>query len=121
MSHYSTKFSLLLVCLCAASANITIAIERMIRKFLWGTGFNHVKWDVVCSPKSEGGLGFRKEDVISEASMIKLAWRLCSSNDGIWATWIKGRYFSNCSLREATQLPRCSVVKRHLQGTRYFT
>ena len=55
-------------------------LRNIQRKFLWsGTQDPHkwamVKWDIICTPKSQGGLGIcnlEKESIVSE---VKLWWR----------------------------------------------
>ena len=46
--------------------------------------FTLVSWDNVCRPKSEGGLGIRKNDEVNRATITKLGWRILTDNDSIW-------------------------------------
>ena len=52
-------------------------IERLMRNFLWfdnleKTNSNLVRWDLVCLPKSEGGLGLRRFKEQNDACMLRL-------------------------------------------------
>lgn len=56
--------------------NVLTGIETKLMAFLWsGCDLNHkcakVKWAMVCAPKDEGGLVFRKLKECNSAAMIK--------------------------------------------------
>ena len=67
-------------------------LDIINRNFLWlpNMGDNGIKvfpfvsWDNVCRPKSEGGLGIRKNDEVNRATITKLGWRILIDNDSIW-------------------------------------
>ncbi|KAK1314859.1 putative ribonuclease H protein [Acorus calamus] len=48
-------------------------ISKIIRAFLWGgpslkRSMHHVRWEIVCTPKIEGGLGLKRiADWLKEA------------------------------------------------------
>ena len=61
-------------------ASMAAKIERLQRDFLWssvgeGKRDHLVSWDVVCKPKSRGGLGFGKISVRNVAFLRKWLWR----------------------------------------------
>ena len=68
-------------------------LEQICSAFLW-TGSElkstnaKVAWKVVCSMKSEGGLGLRDLKEVNMVFGLKLIWRLLSE-DSIWGRWIK--------------------------------
>jgi len=64
-------------------------IEKLQRDFLWGGigeefKYHLVRWDKVCSPISEGGLGFRNLKTFNRALIGKWLWRYGSERDAWW-------------------------------------
>ena len=45
-------------------------------------------WQIVCTPKSQGGLGLRKLDTWNEALMIKNLWNIVAGKESLWVTWV---------------------------------
>ena len=51
-------------------------LEKLQRDFLWGGGGvnkkpRHVKWEVMCTTKDQGGLGLRKLPFLNKALLGK--------------------------------------------------
>ena len=51
-------------------------IEKLIRKFWWGQRgdqrkIHWVKWEDMCEPKSEGGMGFKELALFNDALLAK--------------------------------------------------
>ncbi|GJT71816.1 putative reverse transcriptase domain, reverse transcriptase zinc-binding domain protein [Tanacetum coccineum] len=68
-------------------------IEAVSRGFLWcqgdmKRGKSKVKWDVVCLPKSEGGLGIRRLKTWNVALMTTHIWSILSNRQSLWVNWI---------------------------------
>ena len=81
-------------------SKICLQIERLMGNLLWSanperTRSNLVKWEIVCLPKSEGGLGLRRVKEFNEACMLKLGWYTVTA-DYLWAKWFRARYI-RCS------------------------
>ncbi|CAA7043733.1 unnamed protein product [Microthlaspi erraticum] len=77
-------------------------INSLSSSFLWHgkTGISagaKVAWNLLSSPKIEGGLGIK--DIVSwnNASALKLIWMLFFRAGSIWVAWIRRRYVSNSS------------------------
>ena len=54
--------------------------------------FPLASWDNGCKPKSEEGLGIRKNDDVNKASIVKLGWRILTNNDNLWARIMRDKY-----------------------------
>jgi hypothetical protein len=74
-------------------------IQRLQRKFLCGDGddarkYHAISWDKVLKPKSCGGLGLRRLDVMNQACILKLGWKLSSGSTDWWCEVMRGKYDS---------------------------
>ena len=75
-------------------------LDIINRNFLWlaNMGINENKvfpliaWDGVCTPKSKGGLGIRKNNDANKAAITKLGWRILVDKDSIWARIMWDKY-----------------------------
>jgi hypothetical protein len=72
-------------------------ICRIQRDFLWGgrggvKRINWVKWETICKPKHQGGLGVRDIRVVNISLLTKWRWRLLSDDQQLWKRVIKGKY-----------------------------
>lgn len=45
-----------------------------------------VKWDDVCAPKDEGGLGIKDIEVWNKASISKHLWKIVKNDDSLWVS-----------------------------------
>lgn len=69
---------------------VCTAIERIIRRFIWrdskdGRRIHLIKLDMLCRPKSLGGIGLRSLERHNLASMTKLAWFYVNNLDVRWS------------------------------------
>lgn len=70
-------------------------VESILRAFFWtGADLKHsgakVSWEHLCSPKKEGGLGFKSLQVWNKAAMSKHIWYLVSGGEqSMWCQWVK--------------------------------
>lgn len=60
-----------------------------MKNFLWSAETtrsrrNFIRWQVVCLPTEEGGLGIRRLQEQNEVSFLKLGWQAASSHS-LWA------------------------------------
>ncbi|GJV62569.1 hypothetical protein Tco_1473397 [Tanacetum coccineum] len=89
--------------------SVLINIEQLLRQFLWchgssGKGKSKVAWEIVCLPKSEGGLGIRRLECFNAALMASHIWKFLTLKESLWVKWIheyklKGRNFVITLLR----------------------
>jgi hypothetical protein len=73
------------------------SIRRIQRDFLWGgvrrgKRISWIKWDVVCLPKSKGGLGVRGVRIVNISLLAKWRWRLLSNENMLWKEVIRSKY-----------------------------
>lgn len=75
------------------STKVLKSTEKVLRSFFWAgpdmtsTGAK-VKWEDVCLPKEQGGLGFRKLTDWNKAAMVKNIWAISKKADTLWVHWI---------------------------------
>lgn len=79
-----------------------LLIERLMRNFLWfadpiKSRSNYVRWETICQPKSEGGLGLRRLKGINDACLLKLG-KTAVKDSSLWANWFRARYRRNNSI-----------------------
>ncbi|KAK9983173.1 hypothetical protein SO802_032698 [Lithocarpus litseifolius] len=93
-------------------------IEVMIRKFWWGfssdTRKTHwVKWERLCSPKEDGGMGFKEIEKFNEALLAKQVWCMMNNPDSLCFKVIKASFFPNCSILEANESCWFLCMEKH--------
>jgi hypothetical protein len=94
--------------------NVWREVVRLQRKFLWGgvsnrRKINWVKWEEVCKPKKEGGLGVRDLRLTNLSLLAKWRWKLLQPEEEFWKSIVSAKYGNGvvgvCNLGEE-QLPR---------------
>ena len=97
-------------------------LDKINRKFLWALniGFKEAR-DEVCRPKSEGGLGIRRNEDVNKATITKLGWIILTDKDSLWARitrdkYVKGNNFFNIPKKEGD-----SVVWKEVINNRKYT
>jgi hypothetical protein len=72
-------------------------IQRLQRKFIWGDTedrrkYHAVSWKNITTPKWMGGLGLRNLEVMNQACLIKLVWKLSSGAEEYWCNIMRSKY-----------------------------
>jgi hypothetical protein len=80
-------------------ADVATRIEKIQRNFLWGTTeevakIHLVRWDMVCSPYSHGGLAIKNIRRFNEALLGKWLWRFGVEREAFWRKIIMVKYGS---------------------------
>ncbi|XP_026419860.1 uncharacterized protein LOC113315823 [Papaver somniferum] len=53
-----------------------------------------LKWDKVCVPLEEGGLGIKRLEIVNKSFLMKLLWKLLES-EAEWAVFMRAKYFTD--------------------------
>jgi len=56
------------------------------RKIAW------IKWESICTPKEEGGLGVKRMGAFNLSLLDKWCWRMMVDKEGLWYRVLKARY-----------------------------
>lgn len=78
------------------SSKTFLQIEWLMRNLLWSvdpikSGSNYVRWETICLPKSEGGMGLRRLKELKKACLLKLGWSAVTKTS-LWAKWFSAKY-----------------------------
>lgn len=85
---------------CQFPASLCRAFDSAARQFFWNgkdveRKLSMVAWNVVCKPKSQGGLGIRSFELINKTLLAKLGWALAIGEERLWVKALKAKYFPN--------------------------
>ncbi|CAN1145981.1 Putative ribonuclease H protein At1g65750 [Linum perenne] len=72
-------------------------IDRKIRDFIWvsmagARKIHNIIWNIVCSPKSSGGLGLRSARELNQAFLMKLVWGVLTRPNEFWVKVLRSNY-----------------------------
>ena len=61
-----------------------------------------LSWDKLCTPKADGGLGFKKLKEFNSALLAKQGWWLQQRHNSLVYQVLKSKYFPNCEFSQAS-------------------
>ncbi|GKV09776.1 hypothetical protein SLEP1_g21225 [Rubroshorea leprosula] len=101
---------------------VCMDIDRANREFLWGGSDDKrkiplVRWDVVCTLKEFGGLGFRSTSSMNLALLSKVGWKLATESEPLWIQILKAKYFPNCDFLQAKAKQNASYTWKGILET----
>lgn len=78
-------------------SGVTSDIEKAQRSFIWGEQEGSKKrhainWNQLCKPKDVGGLGIRNLQLMNDAFLSKILWRMHVEPTSLWAQVLLGKY-----------------------------
>ena len=81
-------------------------LTSLMRNFWWGQKNDErkmawISWDKLCTPKSQGGMGFKQIKRFNLALLAKQGWRLQMGGESLLYRVFKVKYFSNCDFIQA--------------------
>jgi hypothetical protein len=65
------------------------------------------KWNIICRPKDQGGLGIEVLDLKNKCLLSKLLFKLLNEDD-VWQELLRNKYLHFKSLAEVTMKPTYS-------------
>jgi len=83
-----------------APISICKEITSLQRRFMWGWDVNEkkiawIKWNTLCKPKKEGGLGIKDVKSFNKALIEKWMWKLKVDSLGMWREVLESKYETN--------------------------
>jgi hypothetical protein len=66
--------------------------------------YHLVKWEIVCMPQDQGGLGVADLRVMNFCLLCKWLWKL-ETTDGLWQQMIRAKYLKNKPLSQRVSKP----------------
>lgn len=88
--------------------SICRAIEQRIASFWWQNGdakrgLHWKSWELLKTRKDAGGMGFKDLITFNRAMLGKQAWRLATSPQALWSRVLKGLYFPDGDIWQASK------------------
>jgi hypothetical protein len=102
MHRCLTNVPLYMLSIYSAPKSVIRRIDIHRKNLLWQSGRdykkNHLaKWEMVCTPKKQGGLGVLDLNCMNVALLSKWLWNIENSN-GLWQEIIKAKYIKDVPL-----------------------
>jgi hypothetical protein len=77
-----------------------------------------INWGRLCSPKDEGGMGFRDLHCFNLALLAKQGWRLATQPTSLFSRVFRSKYFPRCSFWQAKLGSSPSFIWRSILAAR---
>jgi len=74
-----------------------------------------VKWEIMCQPKDQGGLGIQNLEVQNKCLLSKWLFKLLNE-DGLWQELLRNKYIKNKTLGSCEKKPRDSHFWKSLMN-----
>ncbi|XP_019190293.1 PREDICTED: uncharacterized protein LOC109184710 [Ipomoea nil] len=110
---FTMSVFLLPVCVCDS-------LEKMFNRYWWGGGssgsrvIHWLSWGRMCTPKSKGGLGFKKLHEFNITLLAKQGWRLLIHPDSLVSRLLKAKYYPTTGFMDAQIGQNPSFIRRSI-------
>ncbi|KAL4296267.1 hypothetical protein GQ457_12G014410 [Hibiscus cannabinus] len=99
--------------------NIIDDMTSSIRRYWWSRnknkkGWHLLPWDMVCHPKSAGGIGFRDLHLFNIALLGKKIWCLICHPNNLLAQVYKAKYYPSGDILDSQSSCRASFAWKGL-------
>jgi hypothetical protein len=77
---------------------VSSSLDKAFKNFWWGFPMGKSRnlslksWSSICSPRVEGGLGFKRMHEFNLALVAKLGWKLLTNSDCLWVNQLQKKY-----------------------------
>jgi hypothetical protein len=106
--------------------SISTSLDIIFKNFWWGFPINKSRnlslksWNSICTPKVEGGLGFRKMHDFNLALIAKLGWKLLSNSDCLWVKQLQKKYIKYIDFLSSPATHTASWLWKRIQRIKPF-
>ncbi|XP_019176856.1 PREDICTED: uncharacterized protein LOC109172161 [Ipomoea nil] len=97
-------------------------LEKLYNRYWWGGGglnrreIHWLSWGQMCTPKSKGGLGFKKLHEFNIALLAKQGWRLLIHPESLVSRLLKARYYPTTDFMGAPLGNNPSFISRSIHA-----
>lgn len=97
INHVLTTIPIYLLSMISPPKKTLNQIHKMFVSFFWSKirgakGKHWVKWEDLCFPYKEGGVGFKFLHDIAKALFVKLWWKFRTFVDTMWSSFMWNKY-----------------------------
>lgn len=88
---------------CMGFYNLQDSVHKQMHsiraKFLWQGAkekfrYHMAKWEMVCRPKDQGGLGIIDTRIINDCLLVKWIWKIFQEPNELWFQVVKAKYMN---------------------------
>uniref|UniRef100_A0A8I6YGZ3 Uncharacterized protein n=1 Tax=Hordeum vulgare subsp. vulgare TaxID=112509 RepID=A0A8I6YGZ3_HORVV len=109
------------------SFEVPVGVRRRLdfyrSRFFWQTDgdkkkYRLARWDIICRPKDQGGLGIENLEVKNRCLLSKWLFRLSVETEGIWVQILRNKYLHSKTLAHVSVRPNDSPFWKGLMKVR---
>lgn len=98
-------------------------LDKYIKNFFWGHTQNNRKlkpiaWNLICTPRLEGGLGLRSVKAIAAAAIQWQVWTIVTKRKSAWTDWVYATLIRNKNFWDLKIPSECSWRWKGILSTR---